>query len=118
MASKIALSVVRSPTVTVSTMIHGGRVAEGRGREVGLDGVVDAADVAAGLAVAVDEDVRAGEEGGDPFGVDGGIGARGVLARAEDVETAPVRSYSGLPLRRSTGVRSRGHQGVGTRQKA
>ncbi|WP_373507311.1 hypothetical protein [Thiocapsa sp.] len=59
--------------------IDGGRVTDGRGREVGLDGVVDVADVAAGFAVAVDEDLRAGEEGGGPCGADGGIGACGGL---------------------------------------
>ena len=56
------------------------------GQQVGLHHVVDVAEVAAGLAVAVDEDGLFLQQAGEPLGDDGGIGAVGILTLAEDVE--------------------------------
>lgn len=88
----------------VVNLIDGGRLGHGRGQEVGLHGVVDVAEVAASLAVAVDEDVCAAEEGGGPFGDDGGIGARGILARAEDVEIAQADAAQAVGAGEDVGV--------------
>ncbi len=60
----------------------------GGGQQVGLYGVGDVAEVAAGFAVAIDVDGIALEQRGRPFGDHGGIGAVGVLPRAKDVEVA------------------------------
>jgi len=58
------------------------------GQEVGLDNVVDVAEVASGFAVAIDADGLTFQDCVDPLGDDGGVGAIGVLARAENVELA------------------------------
>ena len=58
------------------------------GADVGLHHVVDVAEVAAGLAVAVDLHRFLAQQRGDPARDDGSIGAVGVLTGAEDVEIA------------------------------
>ena len=88
----------------VVNLIDGGRIGHGRGQEVGLHGVVDVAEVTAGLAIAVDEDVRAAEEGGSPGGDDGGIGAGGILTRAEDVEVAQADAAQAVGAGEDIGV--------------
>lgn len=65
----------------------GGRLVFHRcGQQVGLDGIADVAEVAAGLAVAVDPYRLVSDHGRGPLGHHGGIGTVGVLAGAEDVE--------------------------------
>lgn len=72
----------------VIDLIPGLRVGRGSGQQVGLHGIGDKAEVAAGFAVAVDVHHLALQQGGGPFGNDGSIGAVGVLPRAEYVEVA------------------------------
>ena len=62
--------------------------AGGGGQQVGLDRVVDVAEVARRLAVAVDRDRRVGEQRGDPLRDHGRVRAVRVLALAEHVEVA------------------------------
>ena len=77
---------------------------DGGGQEVGLDGVVYVAEVAAGFAVAVDVDGLALDHAGNPFGDDGGIGAIGVLAFAKDVEVTQTNGVEAVATGKHVGV--------------
>ena len=76
----------------------------GGGQQVGLDGVGDVAEVAAGFAVAVDVDRLALEQRGSPLGDHGGVGAVGVLAGAEDVEVAQADGCEAVAAGEDVGV--------------
>src|SRR5690606_15684349 len=60
----------------------------GGGEEVGMHGVGDVGEIAAGGAVAVNGRPLACKEVAGEGGDDAGVGAVGVLPRAEDVEVA------------------------------
>ncbi len=83
----------------------GGRgCGHGGGEQIGLDGVVDVAEIAAGFAVAVDEDGLALDHAGDPLRYDGCVGAIGVLARAKDVEVAQADGFEAIGAGEDVGV--------------
>jgi len=79
-------------------------VCAGGGQKVGLHGVGDVAEVAAGFAVAVDVGRIALEQRRRPFGRHGGIGAFGVLPRAEDVEVAQANGGEAVAAGKHVGV--------------
>jgi len=76
----------------------------GSGQQVGLHGVGDVAEVAAGFAVAVDVDGIALEQRGRPFRHHGGIGTLGVLPRAEDVEVAQADGGEAVAAGKHVGI--------------
>ena len=101
----------------IEEFVQGGALAEGHvvdlvaglvlseaGEEVGLHDVVDVAEVAAGLAVAVDVDGLATDEAGEPLGYDGRIGAEGILALAEDVEVAQAHGGEAVAAGKHVGI--------------
>src|SRR4029077_12265209 len=78
-------------------------VLDGGGEEVGLDDVGDVAEIAAGGAVAIDEDGGVFNHRGDPLGNDGGVGAVGVLARTEDVEVTQADALDPVAFAKDIG---------------
>jgi len=76
----------------------------GGGQQVGLHGVGYEAEVAAGFAVAVDVDRIALEQRGRPLGHHGGIGAVGILPRAEDVEVAQADGGEAVAASKYVGI--------------
>ena len=74
------------------------------GQQVGLHHVVDVAEVAAGLAVAVDEDGLFLQQAGEPLGDDGGVGAVGILTPAKDVEVAQAHGGEAVAAGEDVGV--------------
>jgi len=72
----------------IKDLVEGGGILSGRGKEIGLDDVVDVTEVATGLAVAKNMDGLVLKEGSEPAWNDGGICACRILAWAEDIEIA------------------------------
>jgi hypothetical protein len=77
----------------------------GGGKEIHLNGVGHITEVTAGFAVAVDLDGLILDHGRDPLGDDGGIGAVGVLARAEDIEIAKADGFGAIAAAEDGGVK-------------
>ena len=88
----------------VVDLVDGVRILGGGGKQVGLDGVVDVAEVAAGFAVAVDIDRLVLDHAGDPLRDDRGIGAVGILAAAEDVEVAQADGLQAIAAAEHVGI--------------
>jgi len=95
----------RLPDADVEDLIDGRRPRRGDAREqVGLDHVLDMAEVPAGLAVPEDDARVAARERGDPPGDHRRVGAPRVLARAEDVEVAQADGLDAVRAREDLGV--------------
>ena len=69
-----------------------------------MDRVCNKAEVAAGFAVAVDVDGLAFNHAADPLGDDGGIGAVGVLAWAEDIKVAQADGVKAVAAGKDVGI--------------
>ena len=80
------------------------RVGGGGSQQVGLDNVSDVAEIAAGFAVAVNYDLAVLKHCCNPFWDYRGVGAGGVLARAEYVEIAEADCLQSVAAREDVGV--------------
>ncbi len=81
-----------------------GIFAGSRCQQVGLDGVLNEREVAAGFTVAVDEDCLAFEQGRYPFGNHGCISPIRVLTRAKDVKVAQAYGLKAIAAGKHAGI--------------
>src|SRR5690606_1979563 len=88
----------------VVDLVHGVGVLGSGGQQVGLHGVFNKAEVPAGFAGAVDEDVVAPDHGGRPLGDDSGIGTIGVLPGAKNVEVAQADGVKAVAAGKHVGI--------------
>lgn len=88
----------------VIDLVGGFGIIRGGGQQIGLYGIVDVAEVAAGFACAVDIYRLALEHAGDPFGDDRCVGTCRVLATAEDVEVAEADGFEVVGAGEDVGV--------------
>jgi len=88
----------------IVNLVRGRFVLNGGGQQVGLDGVLDVAKIAAGFTVAVDVDGFVLEQGGDPLGDYRRIGAVGILAAAENVEVAQADRFKAIGAGENIGI--------------
>ena len=77
---------------------------DGGSQQVGLHGIRNKAEIAAGFTVAVDINLSASQQRCCPFWDDGGIGAIGVLTRAEDVEVAQADGVKAIAASKHVGI--------------
>ena len=73
-------------------------------QQVGLDGVIDVAKIAAGLAIAINENVFSANHCGRPFRHDRGVRTSRVLPSAEDVEVTQADGGETVAAREDVGV--------------
>ncbi len=82
-------------------------------QEIGLDAVVDIAEITACFAVSVDKDRFIVDQPGKPFGDDCGIGPVGILTSAEYVEVAQTDGFEVVGFGKDVGVELVDHLGYG-----
>ena len=106
--TKMNEEVIEAGAVADSNIVHligSGGVFAGGGEQVGLDGVVDVTEVAAGFAIAVDIHRLILDHGVDPFRDDRRIGAVGVLPLTEDIEVTQADGLEAVGAGEDVGVK-------------
>src|SRR5450830_1279777 len=104
---QLLIQLVKRGAVThghVINLIHGFGVLRGGGEQVGLHHIGNKTEVAAGFAVAIDEDRFALDHTGGPLGYDGGISTVGVLAGPENVEVAQANGVKAIAAGKHVGI--------------
>ena len=105
--AQAAIKLVEAGALAYRHVVHlvgGLGVGGGGGQDIGLDRIVDVAEVPAGFAVAVDIDRLFVEHGGDPLGDYRRVGPFRVLAAAEDVEVAQADGFESVAAVEDFGV--------------